>query len=119
MSQKYQILDNLEDEWEFLHHYIKIQETWWMTFVKPTKKQDIQEDRKWAKDITKLVSVYTKLCIMNAKLREERANHNIKEYTWQKVSSKDKISKKRLQLMKGLDEYYSLKQRFVKENKHF
>ena len=117
-KQKYQILDNLEDEWEeFLHHHIKIQETWWMNFVKPTKKSDIQEDRKWAKDITELVSIYTKLCIVNAQLLEEEAKHDIKEYTWQKVPSTKKIGKKKLQLRKYLDEYYLLKQRFVKEYK--
>lgn len=111
-----QILDDWDAEWEFINHHIQIQKTWWTTFVKPTKREEIREDQKWAADITKLVALYTKISMTQAQLREEQAKYDIKEYTWQKPP-KNKIGKKRQKLLKYVREYLLLKQRFVKEHK--
>jgi hypothetical protein len=72
-QQKFYILNNIEKEWDFLRDRIKIQESMWKNFKKPTHSQDIKEDKQWAKDLQKLVSLYTKLHIEILKLREKSA----------------------------------------------
>lgn len=110
-------VQDVETEWEFINHYIQVQRTWWTTFSEPTKREDIQEDRKWARDVAGLVSALTKYDVAQTYLKQEEANYEIKLYTWQKHLSKYKIGKQRLKVTKYLREYTLLKQRFVKEHK--
>lgn len=114
-SQKFDILNNLDKEWQFLRQRIKIQESIWKNFKKPIHRQDILEDKQWAKDLTELISLYTKLHTLNLKYQEYQSESDIKLYTWQKTPSEkksEKIFQKRGQI---LDKYYKLKIQFTKK----
>lgn len=112
--QKSNILDNLNDEWDFLKHRIRIQESVWKNFEKPTDLQEIKLDKEWAKEMTKLVSLFTKLKIANVKYEEACSKSEIKLYIWRK-ENKDKEGKSYLKLRQILNEYYELKKQFVKK----
>lgn len=113
--QKSEILDNLEDEWMYLRQRIKIQETIWKNFEEPTHKEEIQENKKWAEDLKKLISLYTKLHIVNLQYQQKKAESDLKLYTWQKPLSKKTTSNLFQKQVKILDEYYKLKKQFIKE----
>jgi hypothetical protein len=119
MSQqalKYEILQNLDKEWEyFLDIRIRTQETVFQNFTRPTHRQDIQEDKSWAKDITKLVDLHTKLIILRAEIQAENIRSDIRLFTWQKIPSKNKKQSKIKKQRQILDEYYTLKNDFVRK----
>ena len=115
-QQKSQILDHLDDEWyNFLDRYIRMQESIYDNFSKPTNRQEILEDKKWARDLTKLVSLYAKLVSLDIRKKEKDARYKIKLYTWQKPPSKQTITKLALKQRKTVDEYYKLKIDFLKQ----
>lgn len=116
LQQKSKILDYLDGEWDdFLDKYIKMQESIYDNFSKPTKRQEILEDKKWARDLTKLVSLYAKLVSLDIKIKEKDARYKIKMYTWQKPPSKQAITRLVLKQKKTIDEYYKLKIDFLKQ----
>jgi len=115
IRQRNQIARNLEGEWmDFLRQRIKIAQSVYHNFEKPTDPKEQKEDKILSKKLVKLVQLYTKISQVEASKMEQNAIRDINLYYHQKsVKSKwSELNEKQISL---LNEYVRLKKQFIKQ----